>query len=59
MEQFYNLDGNPIQNVRFQDTRPYAAGSTVDWNGEKYKLLKAEPLYGVIRLEVVSMKEDC
>lgn len=60
MEQFYNLDGNPIQNVRFQDTRPYAAGSTVDWNGKKYKLLKAEPLYnGVIRLEVVSMKEDC
>lgn len=60
MEQFYNLDGNPVQNVRFQDTRSYVAGSTVEWNGEKYKLLKAESLYnGVIRLEVVPVKEDC
>lgn len=30
MEQFYDLDGNPVQNVRFQDTRSYVAGSTVE-----------------------------
>ena len=59
MEQFYDLDGNPVQNVRFQDTRSYVAGSTVEWKGEKYKLLKAESLYnGVNRLEVVPVKED-
>ena len=60
MEQFYDLDMNPVQEVHFQDTRPYTESSAVDWNGEKYKLLIAEPLYnGVIRLEVAPMTEDC
>ena len=58
MEQFYDLDGHLIPNVQFRETRPYKAGSTVEWDGKKYRLIKAEPLMnGVITLEVV-LAED-
>ena len=56
MERFYDLDGNPISGFDFQDIRPYKGGSTVEWDGKRYKLIKAEPLLdGYIALEV---KED-
>lgn len=60
MEQLYDLDGNLIPNVQFnfRDIRPYKAGSTIEWDGKRYRLIKAEPLMnGVISLEVV-LAED-
>lgn len=58
MEQFYDLDGNPLKGYKFVETRPYKPGEIIERGGKKYKIIGEVILTnGDVRLELSEMKE--